>query len=132
MLPQLLRITLALSVLAAACTREAPRPAPTERRPDIELKSETVTVEARVPRSATLDSLLRQQQVSADIVQSAIEAARSVFNPRQLRSDRPYRLVRTFDGLLREFEYQIDADKFLRIVNADRARPEVIDAQVVP
>jgi murein DD-endopeptidase MepM/ murein hydrolase activator NlpD len=131
MLPQLLRITLALSVLAAACTREAPRPAPTERRPDIELKSETVTVEARVPRSATLDSLLRQQQVSADIVQSAIEAARSVFNPRQLRSDRPYRLVRTFDGLLREFEYQIDADRFLRIIANVRDRPSLLVAEVL-
>src|ERR687890_198791 len=126
MLPQLLRITLALSVLAAACTREAARSAPTERHPDIELKSETVTVEARVPRMATLDSLLRQQQVSAAIVQSAIEAARSVFNPRQLRTDRPYRLVSTFDGLLREFEYQIDADRFLRIMANVRDRPSLL------
>ena len=116
MLPQLLRITLALSVLAAALTREAPRPAPTERRPDIELKSETVTVEARVPRSATLDSLLRQHRSPPTSCNppSRLPAASSI--PRQLRADRPYRLVRTFDGLLREFEYQIDADRFLRII----------------
>ena len=44
----------------------------------------------------------------------------------------PYRLVRSIDGLLREFEYQIDADRFLRIVSRDRARPEVLDAEVVP
>ena len=44
--------------------------------------------------------------------------ARAVFDPRQIRADRPYRLVRSLDGLLREFEYQIDTDRFLRIINA--------------
>ena len=61
----------------------------------------------------------------------ALSAARSVFDPRQLRADRPYRIVRSLDGLLREFEYQIDADRFLRIVNPDRATPAVLAAQVL-
>ena len=43
----------------------------------------------------------------------------------------PYRLVRSFDGLLREFEYQIDSDRFLRIVARDRVAP-ILDAAVVP
>jgi murein DD-endopeptidase MepM/ murein hydrolase activator NlpD len=55
-----------------------------------------------------------------------------VFDLRQLRADRPYRLVRSFDGLLREFEYQIDSDRFLRIVARDGAQPEVLDAAVMP
>jgi murein DD-endopeptidase MepM/ murein hydrolase activator NlpD len=131
MLSQLLRITLATAVLAVACAREAPTPPATERRADIELKPETVTVQARVPPSATLDSLLRQQQLSTDIVQSAIEAARSVFNPRQLRSDHSYRLVRTLDGLLHEFEYQIDANRFLRIISQARDRPNLLVAEVL-
>ena len=63
---------------------------------------------------------------------AAIEAARSVFNPRQLHSDRPYRLVRSLDGMLREFEYQIDADRFLRIVAPDRSKPTQLAAEVVP
>src|SRR6185295_17707949 len=33
--------------------------------------------------------------------------------------------------LLREFEYQIDADRFLRIVNLDRAKPDALDARVL-
>src|SRR4030095_5407663 len=103
-----------------------------ERLPDIELKSEIVTIEARVPPHATLDALLRTQQLAAPFVVAAIEAARAVFNPRQLHSDRSYRLVRSADGMLREFEYQIDADRFLRIIARDRSRPTELDAEVVP
>ena len=126
-----LSCALCLAVLAAACARVAPPPQ-RERRPDIELRPETVTIEARVPRYATLDRLLREQQLSAPIVEAAIAAARSVFDLRQLRSDRPYRLVRTFDGALRQFEYQIDADRFLRIISRHRDQPDLLDAEVVP
>ena len=49
---------------------------------------------------------------------------------RRLRAARPYRLVRSLDGKLREFEYAIDADRFLRILNSDRERPDVLDAHV--
>jgi len=126
-----LSCALCLAVLAAACARVAP-PLQRERRPDIELRPETVTIEARVPRYATLDRLLREQQLSAPIVEAAIAAARSVFDLRQLRSDRPYRLVRTFDGALRQFEYQIDADRFLRIISRHRDQPDLLDAEVVP
>ena len=95
------------------------------------LPREFETIEARVPPRATLDSLLRGNQLQDSLVLQAIDAARGVFNPRQLRADQPYRLVRTLDGLLREFEYQIDADRFLRIVNRDRSRPADLDAQVL-
>ena len=122
---------LGIAIFLSACARQAPQPA-TERRPDIELKRETVTVEAVVPRAATLDGLLRQGQLSTDIIQAAVDAARGVFDPRDLRTDRPYRLVRTLDGLLREFEYQIDADRFLRIISHKREQPDVLVAEVLP
>ena len=67
-----------------------------------------------------------------DLVNAAVQSAAAVFNPRQLRADRPYRLVRSLDGLLREFDYEIDTDRFLRIVNRDRSPPEVLDAEVLP
>jgi murein DD-endopeptidase MepM/ murein hydrolase activator NlpD len=54
-----------------------------------------------------------------------------VFDLRRIRADQPYRLVRSFDGFLREFEYQIDSDRFLRIVARDRVEP-ILDAAVVP
>jgi murein DD-endopeptidase MepM/ murein hydrolase activator NlpD len=116
--------------LAAACTREVPPP-PVGRLPDIELKSEIVTIESRVPHHATLEALLRAE-LADPFVTAVIEAARSVFNPRELHSDRPYRLVRSLDGMLREFEYQIDADRFLRIICPNRDEPMRLDAAVIP
>jgi murein DD-endopeptidase MepM/ murein hydrolase activator NlpD len=114
----------------ASCA--GPEPARRQAHADVYLPRETETIESTVPRHATLDSLLRAHQLQEPFVVQAVTVARGVFDPRHLRADRPYRLVRSLDGLLREFEYQIDADRFLRIVNPDRARPEVLDAQVLP
>ncbi|HEX9369228.1 MAG TPA: M23 family metallopeptidase, partial [Vicinamibacterales bacterium] len=117
------------TLLLAACAQ--PEPPRQAARPDVYLPRESETIEATVPRHATLDSLLRAHQLQDQLVIDAVNAARGVFDPRRLRADRPYRLVRSLDGLLREFEYSIDADRFLRIVNLDRATPQALDAKVL-
>lgn len=119
-----------LVLTVAGCAKHDDAPPP--RGGDVRLRPETEIVESTVPRSATLDSLLRANHLQDQLVTAAVGAARDVFDPRQLRADRPYRLVRTLDGLLREFEYQIDGDRFLRIVNRDRAKPADLDAAVIP
>jgi murein DD-endopeptidase MepM/ murein hydrolase activator NlpD len=124
--------TLFAAAILAGCAREVPPPPPAVRLPDVELKSEIVTIEARVPQHATLGALLRSQQLTDPFVLAAIEAARAVFDPRHLHSDQRYRLVRSLDGMLREFEYQIDADRFLRIISRDRDEPMHLDAEVIP
>jgi murein DD-endopeptidase MepM/ murein hydrolase activator NlpD len=131
MVSRVLWTALAASV-ATACAAPSSQPAPHRAVVDVLTKVESAVIEARVPRHATLDSLLRQHQLSTDLVNAAVQSARSVFNPRQLRADRPYRLVLSFDGFLREFEYEIDTDRFLRIINRDRERPGVLDAEVLP
>jgi len=118
------------ALLLSACARQEPAPAP-RIGADLRLPAEIETIESRVPAHATLDGLLRDNQLQEALVVRAVEAARSVFNPRQLRADRPYRLVRTFDGELREFEYQIDTDTFLSIVNRDLKDPEALQAEVL-
>ena len=85
-----------------------------------------------MPRHATLDTLLRAHNLQETFVVDAVNAARAVFDPRRLRADQPYRLVRTIDGLLREFEYQIDTDRFLRIVSHRGEDRGMLDAEVVP
>ncbi|MBA2301306.1 MAG: peptidoglycan DD-metalloendopeptidase family protein [Acidobacteria bacterium] len=99
---------------------------------DLLLPAEVETITALVPRNATLESLLRQHELAVGLVDAAVKSAAGVFNPRSLRAQRPYRLVRSFDGVLREFEYQIDADNFLRIFNPDHKRPGQLQAAVVP
>ncbi len=116
-------------VVLVSCAQ--PEPARKAARADVYLPRETETIESTVPRHATLDSLLRAHQLQEQLVVEAVSVVRGVFDPRQLRADRPYRLVRSIDGFLREFEYQIDADRFLRIVNLDRAKPDLLDAQVL-
>jgi murein DD-endopeptidase MepM/ murein hydrolase activator NlpD len=115
--------------LLVSCAQ--PEPVRKPARPDVSLPLEIETIESTVPRHATLDSLLRAHQLQDALVAEAVSAVRGVFDPRRLRADRPYRLVRSVDGFLREFEYQIDADRFLRIVNLDRTKPDALDAQVL-
>lgn len=120
----------AMVVILAACARQAPAPPP-HSGSDVLLRPETETFDALVPRHATLESLLREHDLADDLVDAAVEAAKAVFNLRQLRADRRYRLVRSADGMLREFEYQIDGNRFLRILNSDRTRPDALDAEVL-
>lgn len=126
---------LAVLASAVACAQQEPvhRPAmAASATADVLLRAENAVIESRVPRHATLDSLLRQHRLPAELVNVVVRSAASVFNPRQLRADRPYRLVLSFDGFLREFEYEIDADRLLRIISRDRTRPDLLEAEVVP
>jgi murein DD-endopeptidase MepM/ murein hydrolase activator NlpD len=115
---------------SGACAR--PEPPPVRVGRDVRLAPDIKRIEAIVPPRATLDSLLRGHDLSSDLVHAAVQSARAVFNPRQLRANRPYRLVLSFDGFLREFEYEIDADRFLRIFAREGATPDGLTAEVLP
>src|SRR5690606_15342180 len=127
-----LSVTLGRAAVLAACAAEPSIEQVRKAGSDLMLPAEVETITARVPRNATLDSLLRQHELAVGLVDAAVNSVRGVFNPRELRAERPYKLVRSFDGVLREFEYQIDADNFLRIFNPDHKRPGELEAAVVP
>jgi murein DD-endopeptidase MepM/ murein hydrolase activator NlpD len=118
------------AIFAAGC--RTPEPQVRRTAADLVLPAEVETISARVPRNATLDSLLRQHELAVDLIQAAVKSTAGVFNLRDLRADRPYKITRSIDGVLREFEYQIDADNFLRIFNPDHKRPGELTATVVP
>lgn len=121
---------LAVAALTTAC-RDAPS-APTPKGADVLLRRETETIQGRVSPHATLDTLFKANGLVPAVAQAALVSARAVFDPRHLRADRPYRLVRSLGGDLREFEYQIDMDRFLRILCPDRAEPESLQSAVLP
>ena len=134
---RLLAASLAVcAALGCACVRDAGTTLPPvvsrSSSADVILRAETEVIEARVPRHATLDSLLRDHHFAPELIDAAVQSAVAVFNPRHLRADRPYRMVRSLDGWLREFVYEIDTDNFLRIINVDRSRPVALDAQILP
>ena len=125
----LIRVGLLISAGAFACAE--PRVPPVVAGADILLQPDSKVVEARVPRHATLAGILRDHQVSEGVIVAIVDAARDVFDPRRLRAGQPYRMVRTLDGPFRRFEYDIDADLFLRIVRQAGEATE-LEAEIVP
>ncbi len=116
-------------VLALGCqARSGPTDEPVDR--DVHLVPDSQIIESVVPRNATLESLLRQEQIPSDLTPSLVEAVRSVFNPRELNAGRSYWIVRGLDGLFREFRYQIDADNVLKVVFKGDAPEAAFDATV--
>ena len=98
---------------------------------DIPLTADTTLVSGLVPRSTTLDALLRGHGVADDAVLSVVNAARDVFDPRRLRALQPFSIERTLEGTIRFFQYEIDGDRFLRITPS-RTGSAALTAAVVP
>ena len=103
-----------LALVVSGCAGPADR-SPEHAPRDIRLASDGQSIDAKVPPNATLETLLKRHEVPADVTNSVLQAMGGVFNPRQLRANQDYRITRTLDGLFREFRYQIDADRLLRV-----------------
>jgi len=123
-----LTIAFVFTPLLAACEGEAPPPA--TPLADVYLVPDTEVAKGLIPPGSTLETVLLEQGLSADLVHGVIDAARTVFDPRRLRSLQPFLLERSLDGALRLFEYEIDASSFLRVGptpgGADGLRAEVV------
>lgn len=114
-----------LAAGAAACARGADT-----ARGDTLLPKEHETIEAVVPANATFDTILRQQNVDVATAQAVVSTLKTAFNPRALKASQPYWLIRSLDGALREFRYEIDPTRFLRVVR-NAASATLYAAEVV-
>ena len=101
------------------------------RAEDIALAADFTFVSARVVAGATLATILRAQNVAVADVEAVVRRAASVFDPRKVRRDQPYRIEKRPDGTIRRFEYEIDGDRFLRITRPDDDAAELV-ATVLP
>jgi murein DD-endopeptidase MepM/ murein hydrolase activator NlpD len=128
---------LALALMMTGCSAEpvgdpdAPPAVLSTGLRDIVLMPDTTLVSGLVPRSTTLDTLLRGHGVADDAAVSVVTAARKVFDPRRLRALQPFSLERTVEGTLRFFQYEIDGDRFLRVALSPSGSG-TLDATVVP
>jgi murein DD-endopeptidase MepM/ murein hydrolase activator NlpD len=122
---------LAGSAAAACGPSAAPVPEASRRVLDIDilLKPETLLIQGLVPRNSTLETLLRTHDLSTETVNGLITAARTVFDPRRLRASQPFELVRTMDGRIRRFGYEIDAATRLLV---EMLPSGVLSAAVLP
>src|SRR4051812_17655838 len=89
--------------LAAYSTSSPPLPA-SQRRADVALKADSVTLQGVVPTNSTLDGLLKAYGIGTEATQRLIAAARPLFDPRRLRAAHPFAMVRSAAGALRSFE----------------------------
>jgi len=105
-------VVLVAALGSAACGTAAPA-APAGA--DVVLTPDTTLVKGLVPERTTLDEIFRAAGLASDVATGAIEAIADVFDPRRLRAWQPFTLLRTLDGRLRAFEYEIDADALLRV-----------------
>jgi murein DD-endopeptidase MepM/ murein hydrolase activator NlpD len=106
------------------------------RQADIRLERDFDLLRDEVPRNATLPSILSNHRVSAEQGAAVLDAVARVFDIRSLKAHHPFEIELAFDGLCRQFRYQIDPDSFLR-VRGSRApdSPQLLPqftAEVVP
>lgn len=110
----------AAGLLTGSCARSSGQSADATPK-DIVLPLDAQWIDAKVPPNATLETLLRSQNLPPDTAGSLLHAVIEVFNPKELRANQSYRITRTLDGIFREFRYQIDADRLLRVIAAPGA-----------
>jgi murein DD-endopeptidase MepM/ murein hydrolase activator NlpD len=117
------------AMLCAACAASSGQSADPGPN-DIVLPIDGQSIDARVPPNATFETLLRHQNLPAETTVALLQAVAGVFDPRNLRADQHYRVTRTLDGIFREFRYQIDADRLLR-VRAGSGESAALTAEVI-
>jgi murein DD-endopeptidase MepM/ murein hydrolase activator NlpD len=114
----------------AACRGDNPPPSGVAATHDVLLKPDTEEIRSTVPRNGTLAEIFRSY-LPADRAELAVQAVAKSMDPRKLRADQPFTLTRTLDGWLRGFEYEIDADHYLRVAPTSPATPRELSADVI-
>jgi murein DD-endopeptidase MepM/ murein hydrolase activator NlpD len=113
----------ALGVAASTACREAG--AESSRGPirfgDIPIARDSEIVRLAVPARTTLATLLHRHKISDNEAVALIGRITEHFDLRRIRAGQTYLLDRFFDGRIREFSYEVDADR--RLV-ARRVDPE--------
>jgi murein DD-endopeptidase MepM/ murein hydrolase activator NlpD len=133
MRPSRLLAFVGAALIGAGCGTAAkvalPRPPALET--DIFLEPDYRIVEQVVPSRSTLADLLEAHEFERTAANRFVDAVRTVFNPRRLRSGHDYRFVLGNDGTFRRFEYHIDEDAFLRVSGPGEACADYC-AELVP
>ena len=119
------------SVFAAACAREEPPPAFESAGTDRLLQPDTEVIKGTVPRNGTLAELLRAYLPDDAHAAHAVDVIAKSMDPRKLRAERPFTLTRSLDGFLRAFDYEVDADHYLRVEPASPSTPHELAASVI-
>jgi murein DD-endopeptidase MepM/ murein hydrolase activator NlpD len=130
-------VGLGLAGIGFSACAPAPRDQPRRaRETDIRLERDFALLRDEVRPNATLPAILSSHRIAADQGAALLDAVARVFDLRSLKAHHPYEIELAFDGLCRQFRYQIDPDTFLRVRGSrppDHAQaPPQFTAEVVP
>jgi murein DD-endopeptidase MepM/ murein hydrolase activator NlpD len=114
---------LSAAALTACKAAEATPPRRAARDADIIIPRDSEILQRIVPRRTTLAALLAADGVTASESAALIRRIAQSFDLRRFRAGQLYRLDRFLDGRVREFEYEIDADRRLMVTRARTAVP---------
>ena len=114
-----------LTLAAAACRPAGAEPIrPPARSSDISLARDSEIIRALVPQRTTLAALLNTHKLLAAEAVSVVNSLAQTFDLRRFRAGQPYRIDRFLDGRVREFEYEIDAEKRVLVRRQDSVASE--------
>lgn len=127
-------MVLGLCGIAVAGCRPATAQPPRQpaRGGDINLVRDSEVIRALVPHRTTLAGLLSTHQLAAAEAVGIVQTLSRVFDLRRFRAGQPYRLDRFFDGRVREFEYEIDADRRLVVRRSEAAASFDVEMAAIP
>jgi murein DD-endopeptidase MepM/ murein hydrolase activator NlpD len=117
-------------LIVPSCSREEAPPASRAALADRVLHPDTEVIKGTIPRNSTLAELFRAYLPAAHAEYVVAVIAQSM-DPRKLRAEQPFTLKRTLDGFLRAFDYEVDADHYLRVEPASPSAPRELTASVV-
>ncbi len=109
----LVAAALSAAALTACKAAEAELTRGAERLADIAIPRDSEILQNTVPPRTTLARLLAEHGVRASESAALISRIAERFDLRRFRAGQLYRLDRFLDGRVREFEYEIDADRRL-------------------
>lgn len=85
----------------------------TRRTADVSLASDADYLSGVVPTRTTLGAVFDQYSIEGPEKAVLVAAIGTAFDLRRIRAGQPYLIDRLFDGRVRRFEYEIDADRRL-------------------
>ena len=91
------------------------------RTGDIAIAQDSEVFRSAIPDDSTFAALLADLKVSDHESLALITVINEQFDLRRLRAGQPYRLDRYLDGRVREFEYEIDNDRRLKVTRTPDA-----------
>jgi murein DD-endopeptidase MepM/ murein hydrolase activator NlpD len=121
---------LACGLFAGSCAQDEAPPDARPAQADRLLHPDTEVIKGTVPRGSTLAELFRAY-LPEDRAEHAVQVIAKSMDPRKLRAERPFTLIRSLDGFLRAFDYEVDPDHYLRVEPASPATPHELAASVI-